>query len=207
MLAALFIKKREPRAEVIIVEGSDQSGGNYRGVNLPGFGYCDRAMRLIYETGIPEFDAILHGLLPEKEWYVLPDNVKDIVGAYWRGELQTYSPYLDLRRLGEPERRQCESEVLERLQKQGGESRQKEDAAHYLTGRFGPTAGGHMEKVLEKFYGVPASALHESATYQPAMNRVVLYGEDEMRAAMLDGKMRSVGVQPSHGACSSGAKT
>jgi protoporphyrinogen oxidase len=196
MLAALFIKKREPRVEVVIVERSDQTGGSYRGVNLPGFGYCDRAMRLLYETGIPEFDAILHGLLPAEEWHVLPDNVKDIVGAYWRGELQTYSPYLDLRRLGEPERRQCEREVLERLQKQGGESPQTEDAAHYLTGRFGPTAGGHIEKVLEKFYGVPASALHESATYQPAMNRVVLYGEDQMRTAMRDGKMRSVIAWP-----------
>jgi 2-polyprenyl-6-methoxyphenol hydroxylase-like FAD-dependent oxidoreductase len=196
MLAALFIKKREPRTDVIIVERSDQAGGSYRGFNLPGFGYCDRAMRLIYETGIPDFDAILHGLLPEKEWYVLADNVKDIVGAYWRGELQTHSPYLDLRRLGEPERRQCEREVLERLQKQGGESRQTEDAAHYLTGRFGPTAGGHIEKVLKKFYGVPASALHESATYQPAMNRVVLYGEAEMKAVMRDGKMSSVIAWP-----------
>jgi protoporphyrinogen oxidase len=196
MLAALFIKKREPQAEVVIVERSERAGGNYRGFNLPGFGYCDRAMRLIYETGIPDFDDILHGLLPEKEWHVMPDNLKDIVGAYWRGELQTHSPYLDLRRLGEPERRQCEREVLERLQKQGGEPRQTENAAQYLAGRFGPTAGGHIGKVLEKFYGVPASALHESATYQPTMRRVVLYGEAEMKEVMRDGRMRSVIAWP-----------
>src|SRR5215510_4495880 len=113
MLAALFIKKREPRADVIIVERSDQAGGSYRGFDLPGFGYCDRAMRLIYETGISELDAILHGILPENEWHVLPDNVKDIAGIYWRGELQTHSPYLDLRRLPQSVYRQCEREILQ----------------------------------------------------------------------------------------------
>jgi len=196
MLAALLIKKRKPRADVVIVERSAQPGGSYRGVNLPGFGYCDCAMRLYYETGLPDFDAILHGLLPEKEWYVLPDNVKDIVGAYWRGELQTHSPYLDLRRLSQPERRRCEREVLERLRNQGGESQQTEDAAQYLRRRFGSATGGYIEKVLEKFYGVPASALHESATYQPAMNRVVLYNEAEMQPVMRDEKMRSVIAWP-----------
>jgi protoporphyrinogen oxidase len=196
MLAALFIKKREPRSDVVIVERSAQAGGSYRGVHLPGFGYCDRAMRLLYETGIPEFDAILHGLLPEKEWYVLPDNAKDIVGAYWRGELQTHSAYLDLRRLSQPERRRCEREVLERLRNQGGESQPNEDAAHYLSGRFGSAAGGYIEKVLEKLHGVPASALHQSATHQPAMNRVVLYGEAEMQPVMRDEKLRSVIAWP-----------
>jgi protoporphyrinogen oxidase len=196
MLAALFIKKRQPRADVIILESSSQVGTSFRGVNLPGFGNCDRAMRLLYETGIPDFDAILHGLLPENEWHVLRDNVKDIAGAYWRGELQTCSAYLDLRRLGQSERRQCECEILQLLHKQRGDSLHKEDAAQYLKSRFGPTIAGHIEKVLEKFYGVPASALHESATYQPAMNRVVLYDEADMTAVMKDEKMRSVIAWP-----------
>ncbi|HWQ91519.1 MAG TPA: NAD(P)-binding protein [Clostridia bacterium] len=195
-LAALFIKKREPRAEVILVERSGQVGGSYRGVHLPGFGYCDRAMRLIYETGLPEFDSILHGLLPPEEWHVLADNVKDVVGAYWRGQLQKYSPYLDLRRLEEPERRACERELLERLRHSGGESGHAEDASQYLRARFGPTAGGYVEKVLEKFYCMPASDLHETATYQPAMNRVILYGEDEMGPVMRDEKLRALIAWP-----------
>jgi protoporphyrinogen oxidase len=195
LLAALFIKKKEPRADVILVECSDRVGGNYRGMDLPGFGYCDMAMRLIYETGIPEFDSILHGLLPEDEWHILPDNVKDVVGAYWQGELQTHSPYLDLRRLGEPVRQRCEREVLESVRKDSG-SEPAENASRYLQARFGPTAGGYVEKVLEKLYGVPSSLLHRTATVQPAMDRVILYGEEQMLPIMKDQKMRSVIAWP-----------
>jgi 2-polyprenyl-6-methoxyphenol hydroxylase-like FAD-dependent oxidoreductase len=196
MLAALFIKQRDPRANVLIIERSGEAGGHFRELDLPGFGHCDRAMRLLYETGIPEFDSILHGILPEHEWHILPDNVKDIVGIYWRGALQTHTAYLDLRRLEEAERRQCENEILQRARANGASMAGDQDAAGYLESRFGPTTAGMLTRVLEKFYRAPIAALHESATYQPVMNRVVLYDEDKMQPVLRDDALRAVIAWP-----------
>lgn len=190
LLAALFVKKRHPQNRVILVERSAQAGGDYREVALEGFGRCDRAMRVIYETGIPEFDELLHGLLPEKEWHVLPDNRKDVVGLFWRGGLQRHSPYVDLRRLPESVQRQCEEEILH-CAGNGKHLVPDPNAMEYLRERFGPTAGGYVAQALEKLYSVPASAMHPSATHHPAMNRVVLYGEDAMQPVLQDDSLRA----------------
>jgi protoporphyrinogen oxidase len=195
ILGAFLIKKRHPLANVVVVERSGQAGGPFRGIDLPGFGYCDRAMRLIYETGISELDAILHGILPENEWHVMPDNVKDVAGIYWRGELQTHSSYLDLRRLPRSVYRQCEREILQ-CAGNGKHVSPAANAALYLKRRFGPTTASFLASVLQKFYGLSASALHESATCQPAMNRVVLYDEDQMRLVLQDEKLRAVIAWP-----------
>lgn len=195
LLAALLVKKWHPTAEITFVEQSPQAGGEYRGLELDGFGYCDRAMRVIYETGFPEFDELLHGLLPENDWHVLPENRKDIVGLFWRGELQTNCQYIDLRRLPEAARRDCEQEILQHAG--NGKCASKEpSAAEFLTARFGWTTARHLETALEKLYCAPARALHPSATHHPAMNRVVLYGEERMQPVLQSEAMRSVIAWP-----------
>jgi hypothetical protein len=78
----------------------------------------------------------------------------------------------------------------------GNGSGESQDAANYLTHRFGPTAGACLTRVLEKFYGLPAAAMHESATCQPAMNRVVLYGEETLEPLLSNQKMRAVIAWP-----------
>ncbi len=183
LLAALFIKKRRPSSQITIVEHSGEAGGHYREVDLAGFGWCDRAMRLIYETGIPELDQVIRDILPDNEWQEFPGNEKDIAGIYWQGGLQCHSPYIDLRRLPQSVTRQCEKEILQHLH---SSTESIMDAGSYLLNRFGPTAAEYLVRVLEKFYAVPATKLDVSATFQPAMNRVVLYDEERMQALLQD---------------------
>lgn len=200
LLAALLVKKRQPRANVIVVERAAHAGGDYRGVDVEGFGPCDRAMRVIYETGFPEFDELLHGLLPENAWHVLPDNRKDVVGLYWRGALQTNCQYIDLRRLPSNVHRQCEEEILrcarEHVSSNGTGRPTAEDAASHLASRLGPTAGSYLSTALQKLYRQPANALHLSATSHPAMNRVVLYNQDRMTPVLQSDALRAVIAWP-----------
>jgi 2-polyprenyl-6-methoxyphenol hydroxylase-like FAD-dependent oxidoreductase len=195
LLAALLVKKRQPRARVIVVERSAVAGGDYQGLNIDGFGPCDRAMRVIYETGFPEFDELLHGLLPETEWHVLPGNRKDVVGLYWRGGLQTNCQYIDLRRLPESVWRRCEREIAQCAGSEASPLR-TDDAASHLASRLGPTAAGFLSAALQKLYGAPADRLHRSATLHPAMNRVVLYGEERMAPVLRSEALRAVIAWP-----------
>jgi 2-polyprenyl-6-methoxyphenol hydroxylase-like FAD-dependent oxidoreductase len=195
LLAALLVKKRRPGADVIVVERAAAAGGDYQGLDLAGFGHCDRAMRVIYETGFPEFDSLLHGLLPENEWHILPGNRKDVVGLYWRGALQTNCQYIDLRRLPAAERDRCEREILERAARRRSTAI-AEDAASHLAARLGPLAGRHLGRALQKLYGASADALHASATFHPAMNRVLLYDEERMRPLLANEALRAVIAWP-----------
>ncbi len=193
MLAALLIKSKKPAVDIVILEQSGQPGGNYREVAPEGFGHCDFAMRFIYETGIAELDRIIRAILPEKEWHIFPDNEKDIAGIFWRGQLQEYSPYLDLRRLPETEYLQCKNDILRNL---GQPAKPAINAAEYLLQRYGKTVAGYLIAVLEKLYCLPATELDISATHQPTMNRVILYAEDKMRTLINDETARSVIAWP-----------
>jgi 2-polyprenyl-6-methoxyphenol hydroxylase-like FAD-dependent oxidoreductase len=193
LLAALFIAKRQFRSEVILVESSGHAGGPFFGFELPGFGYCDRGMRILRETGIPEFDELLHSILPKEKWHLLPNALG---GSYWRGELQTHSPYIDLRRLSETERQQCEREILECVRMKRSQAAAAQNGAEFLTARFGLTAGGYMIRVLEKLYRVPGSKLDQLATHHPVMDRVVLFDEERMRPLLVDENLHAVIAWP-----------
>ena len=172
MMAALLLKRRQPSRPVVLIDPALQAGGNYRGITL-GKHRFDQGMRMLYETGIPEFDQLIHGILPMNDWHVMPGNTKDIAGLYWRGQVQTHTPYPDLRRLPPEQYEQCLSEVLQAIKRDSGQ-----DAPHaqaYLLARFGRSVAQLLGDVLEKLYVAPAQTLDVIACKQPAMDRVALF--------------------------------
>jgi protoporphyrinogen oxidase len=194
MLAARYIKAQQPQQSVILIDHARSPGGMYRGLDLPGFGYCDQAMRMLYETGIGHFDALMHDILPKEAWHLYPDNYKDIAGIYWQGALQSHSPYIDLRRLPADAYRRCEQALWQAITIEHTDP--PANAAVYCKRRFGDGIAPYLEAVLEKLYGMPADALDVVAASQPAMDRVVLYDEEAMRLHMQDERLRSILAWP-----------
>lgn len=171
MMAALLLARRVDPARITLIESAAVSGGNYRSVSIGGQRF-DQGMRMLYETGDAELDALIHGLLPERDWHIYRGNEKDIAGIYWRGALQQHSPYIDLRRLPTP------YSLPERIGQSGP------DAASQLAARFGPPVAALLGEVLHKLYGQPAEQLDAMALHQPAMNRVVLLDSDALQAQL-----------------------
>ena len=56
-------------------------------------------MHNIYDSGIVGLDERVAGLLPEADWQIAEGNARDLAGIFFRGRLQTNSPYIDLRHL------------------------------------------------------------------------------------------------------------
>ncbi len=194
MLAASYIQTYYPSAKVTILEQSSAPGGLYRGLDIPGIGHCDHAMRMIYETGYGALDCVIRSILPEDDWHIYPDNEKDIAGIYWNASLQSWSPYMDLRRLPQAQYRACEQEIRNCIA--NASSQTAENALDYVQDRFGPHASMYLQKALEKLYQVPAHLLDISALAQPAMNRVVLYDEETLAPLLTDAKLRSMIAWP-----------
>lgn len=195
LVAALLLKRRHPRTEVALLEKAPVAGGHYREVLLGNVGACDHAMRMLYETGIAELDGVVRGVLPEHDWHVYADNEKDIAGIFWRGALQTHTPYLDLRRLPTTIYETASREVQEAIAGRG-HAHVAANAMAALEARYGRLVAGMLGDTLTRFYGLPAAQLHPTATHQPAMNRVVLYDEARMRPLLQDVDTRAVLAWP-----------
>lgn len=185
MMAALLLSRHVSPERIVIIDTASVPGGNYRCVDYKD-GSFDQGMRMLYETGDAEFDALIRGILPESEWHVLPGNTKDIAGIYWNGKLQTNSAYLDLRRLSDYAA--CKAEVLAAIA--AGRAPDLANAQAWLTGRYGPKVAGYLGAALEKLFALPASKLDLVATHQPAMNRVILFGEKELQPLLKQDALR-----------------
>lgn len=189
MMAALLLRRRHPGKRIVLIESAEQGGGNYRCVQYKDGSRFDQGMRMLYETGIPEMDGLLHGLLPEPQWHVLPGNRKDIAGLYWNGRLQTCSQYIDLRTLPERDLQQCAQEVLSRAASPLPADMSSAEA--WLVARYGPKTAGILSAALEKLFAEPASTLDVAATHQPAMDRVILMDSEEVKSRWVDEGFRA----------------
>jgi protoporphyrinogen oxidase len=189
MMTALLLKRHHPGKHVIVIESATHGGGNYRPVTYKDGGSFDQGMRMLYETGIAELDGLLHGLLPDSEWHILPGNLKDIAGLFWNNRLQTNSQYIDLRTLNVRELQQCTDEVLARVH--APLPPDNANAQAYLVSRFGPSVAGYLSAALEKLFAQPAHMLDMAATRQPSMDRVILMSSEEVKNGWLDEEFRA----------------
>ena len=189
IMAAFLLRRKYPDRDITIVESGASLGGNYRCIDYGAHGKFDQGMRMLYETGIPEFDSLLHSLLPEDQWLVFSGNQKDIAGIFWNGRLQTYSPYIDLRCLPSEQFECCKKELLQLIREPMAIDMR--NAATYLRSIFGQNIAEHLGAVLQKLYALPPELLAPMATHQPAINRVILFDLEFMRDNPAGETMRS----------------
>lgn len=189
MLTALLLRKRNPVRPIILIESSAFIGGNYRCVDYGAQGRFDQGMRMLYETGIDELDTLMHSLLPASQWHVLRGNEKDIAGIFWNGQLQTHSPYLDLRQLPKVEQERCQKELRERIARPCPPD--TSNAETFLKEHLGESIAARLGEVLHKLHGASVDTLAIEATYQPAMNRVVAFDPQTVQAHYGDSAFRS----------------
>jgi len=193
MMARMIQLYRDPSAEIVIVERDANIGGQFGSFDYGEHGYFDIGMHIFYESCIPEIDELFTSLLPQEEWHILDNNYKDIAGLYVNGQLQTKTPYVDLRNLPEAEWKKYVAEIFYAIH-----TRKKEDlpedsnAYEILKAHFGTVLTDEiLVPILEKLYLTHPRNLAEIATHLTAINRVALFDEDIMIDLMQSPEIRS----------------
>ena len=100
ILSAILLKRKYD--EVDLIELDSQLGGLLKSFTNERGQSFDQGSHFLRRTGISELDAILYdtpgNVLDEKKWFTL-HNLKG--GGFYRGELNSDTPFLDARRLPE----------------------------------------------------------------------------------------------------------
>lgn len=188
IMARVLIRKGISGTDIAIIENSNELGGQYSSIRSEGSVF-DLGMHIYYETGIEEIDSCFIDIQPHN-WIYLVENRKDIAGIFWKGKLQTNSPYPDLRKKRFLRMIVFISIVANVMNRRSAES--CENASEYLKMYFGKIPAKLIfSPILRKLYGCEPDSLDRSALKLMALNRVVLFNERITRYLMKSEYLRS----------------
>jgi protoporphyrinogen oxidase len=189
LVCASLLMKADPNLDICIIEKATQFGGQYKSLVYPTGEIFDQGMHIYYETEIPQLDEVIFTTLLPAEWNILAENQKDIAGIFYKGKLQTNTPYPDLR----PETPREKSMFFASLVSNLGErlSEPQASAAQVLDFHFGRELSRTVfHPILRKLYRRQAHELDPLALRLTAMNRVVLFAEEPTRDLMKSDYLR-----------------
>ncbi len=180
LLSALLISEQQPDKTITIIEKNDEIGGLLRCFDYGEYGRFDYGAHNILQTGIREVDDLLYGLLPEDEWQKLEGSKRDLAGIYFNHTLQTHTPYIDIRNLGEHYKSALAgffANLPEAVSINSSDERNS-DVYSYAVQRFGKEiAESAIVPSLRKIYKKEGRELDYMATLFTPMDRIALYDE------------------------------
>ena len=193
MIARIIRAHRDDRAEIFIIERESHFGGQYSCVDYGADGgRFDHGMHVYYDSCIPEVDKLFTSILPDTDWNVYEQNLKDAAGIFVNGRLQTHTPWVDLRDWPEDQVRAALADLLLAVRDQNLKSDPPEDAYSWLMRHYGRTLTDYVYvPILQKLYYHHASDLSSQVIKISALNRVVMFGEPVMLDLMKSEGLRA----------------
>lgn len=190
LMMALRIKQLDPDIGVVIFDRADRPGGMYQSIEYPDGRLFDYGMHLIYESCNPDVDNLYREVMDERDWHIHENNEKDIAGLYFRGRLQNYSHYVDLRAFGDVEKKRFLGDFMLNL----GEGAKDcgRSGWQFLLNQFGNEIVESVHRpLIQSLYGVNIEEIDRFAIKATALERVVLFDPDTMLDLMKSDRIRS----------------
>lgn len=194
LMLALQLTKAHPGRPVTIFDRAPGAGGMYASMTYPDGRIFDYGMHVIYESCNPAVDDLYREIMPADEWHIHAGNEKDIAGLFFRGKLQTYSHYVDLRSFAEETRKTF---IAELLLKVGSAPADPGNCRDILVSQFGEAIVEQVhEPILRALYGISAAEASPFAIKASALERVILFDAPVMLDLMKSDGIRSRAAYP-----------
>lgn len=183
LMCALKLTEKISGNRIVIFDKSPVSGGMYNSVTGADGSLFDHGMHVIYESCNPEVDELYLTVMPSSDWNILEGNRKDIAGCYFRGKLQDYSHYVDLRSFSTEQKSRFLGDFFLNLSADArGPS---PSATEFLEKQFGQLIVEELHKpLLKSLYSVEPEKLDVFAIKTTALDRVVAFDAPMMADLM-----------------------
>lgn len=190
LMCALKLKQLHPGSKIVVFDRSAQVGGMYASILYTEGIRFDNGMHVIYESCNPEVDDLYMEIMPETEWNIYENNDKDIAGLFFKGQLQTYSHYVDLRSFSQELKETFVGSLLLNLSARQVDN--PKSAMDFLRNQFGEEVVRVVHwPILKMMYGVDPEKLDVFATKATALERVILFDPATMLDLMGSVKLRA----------------
>lgn len=192
LMSALRLRQLNPDKKIVLFDRSSEIGGMYGSIAYPDNIIFDYGMHVIYESCNSEVDDLYRKVMSENEWHIYEKNEKDIAGLFFRGRLQGYSHYVDLRSFPEEAKTNLAGSLF--LNLDNPKISDPQNAADFLKNQFGQEVVDTVHlPILKRMYGKEPNELDVFATRATALERVVLFDcapmLDLMKSSMIRARL------------------
>lgn len=141
VLAGALVNSGIRPNEILLVEGSNSLGGQFRSDRCENNLLFDKGTRILYETGDRRADDFIARIVERCESSILSGNKRDIGGVYLSRQLETGSVFPSFRNVSVTQQLQILGEILIRAGRNSREVvKSVSSLSEYLDEQFGPTA-------------------------------------------------------------------
>ena len=190
LMTALRLTKLYPDRRIVVFDRSPRLGGMYGSVSYPDGIVFDHGMHVIYESCNADVDDLYREVMGEEDWHIYEGNEKDIAGLWFRGRLQTFSHYMDLRTFPASQRQEFVGDLFLNLEQPPVTAARR--AIDFLRGQFGNTIVEQVhEPMLRGLYGTEPGELDVFAVKATALERVILFDTDLMSDLLKSDRIRA----------------
>ncbi len=141
VLAGALIDGGISSTDILLVEGSNSFGGQFRSDLSRNLVLFDKGTRILYETGDQRADKFISRIVERCESTILSGNRRDIGGIFFRNHLETGSVFPSFRSAPVEKQTQVLGEILLAVERDLGEGTQNfTSLAEFFDSQFGPTA-------------------------------------------------------------------
>ena len=192
IFSALYNSIIYPEHEIHLIESGYKLGGLYNSFNDKEAGIFDKGMHVIYETCNEEIDFLIRSCLQENDWHYLEGNYKDIAGVYFKGRLETKTPYLNIDQVSKDKLNKCLSDFFLALEYEAPSFKECKNAREFLEKRFGYSLTEELfEPAVQKLWRTHTSKLNATATRIVLMDRISIFSEKATKDLMKSNHLRS----------------
>ncbi len=176
LYAKILVNRGVDPSRITLVERSESLGGQFRSVSTSAGQTFDLGMHIYYETDVRELDEAFIDILPLNEWHFLEGNRKDIAGIFFRGRIQTQSPYPDLQFLSQGKKRRI---LIEIEKNRVSQNRESSNVLGELENHFGKyVTKSIFKKVLRNLYRTNPMQIDKLAFKLTAINRISILNSE-----------------------------
>jgi protoporphyrinogen oxidase len=190
LMIALRLVNTKPDSRIVVFDRAAEVGGVYATINYANGRVFDHGMHIIYESCCPEVDDLYLEIMPSDDWHILEQNHKDIAGVFFRGKLQTYSHYVDLRSYPDNQQREFMGSVMQAVSLQSTPA--TESCEDLLIAQFGSEVVRAVhDPLLNSLYGLSSRDLAQLAVRLTALERVCLFDAPTTLELMKSDRLRA----------------
>ncbi len=182
MVTAYFASKIFKKDQVILIEKNNFLGGLYNSVSFKNKFFFDHGMHLFYQCKNKVINNFFFKLLKKKNWIILKGVKKDIAGVFYKGNLKTNSPYIDLNHINDKEKSSLMKDIYSNKKFKTVNYDTTKTLKEYFLKKFGnKITKKFINPIVQKFWGHDSKKIDSVASRLILMDRINLFSEKIMK--------------------------
>lgn len=182
MITAYFASKYFKKHKIILIEKNSTLGGLYNSIFFKKKFIFDHGMHLFYQCKSQLINNFYFKVFKKSEWHILNGVRKDIAGNFYRGKLNSNSPYINLEEESYSNKIKYEKDIFGNFKKRKKLSKKINDKSgtldNYYLNKFGKNLTYKIiEPIIKKLWGFNLKKIDLVAAHIVLLDRVILFNK------------------------------